>query len=394
MAAIVGLIFGAVQLWPKTTRLEVERFAVQDPTSVDAQLVDITGATPPSEGQVDSNTIDITLRNEGDEAAFVSQIEFNILYAKQMEDCQGIGGEVRASANYSVKFPTNIPEFPYPMTKDVSYEVAARDVDRMTLTVGPEEQSVSSKVPWVYVVEVALRYDEAKVLSAGTAALLARPGEGMEHLNVGIEIGDWDCIEANKSILDAAFDYPASRSAELEELTLAFTEALGGVGGAESAPAESVASATSVAPEEACARGEGQGVYVAEVCYTYTERELTARFILSGDPVARQTFLVMRISQADGQVPLRWPAMFFGDQWGIGFIREDDSSAELKGNGCGPCTIFGTYQQVEFTTPTGTDLTADTLLITTEVYEVVDPSNPTLVSAVDGGESLTVRRQG
>src|SRR3954466_7228046 len=101
---------------------------------------------------------------------------------------------------------------------------------------------------------------------------------------------------------------------------------------------------------------------------------------------------MMHITSDGSTDHLRWAARYFDDQWGVGFVEDDDPATLLyAGNGCGPCTIFGNGRQVELAVPPGaTELTLKNLLITVEVQDFADPENPITISTVGGGDPIAV----
>lgn len=105
---------------------------------------------------------------------------------------------------------------------EISYKVEAHSIDRLTFTLGPETQTFSANIPWIYVVQVAAEYDDGSgPLQLGTAAFLARPDGGQAQLQAAIDSGQYDCIAANASFINDAYRIPAARSKDLNALKAA-----------------------------------------------------------------------------------------------------------------------------------------------------------------------------
>lgn len=233
VAAVAALAVSVISFVPKhpTSSLEVQRFAVEDPRSIDGESYDISDpSVPPAPAKVDSNIIDVALRNTGDIDAYITSARARVLYVRQMEDCMGAGGEAHARVNYSFLVPVDTfyqaPAVPFTLDRQISFTVAKGAVDRLTFTIGPQDQSLSSSNPWVYVVEVSLQYGDGNApLQVGTAALLSRPGGGDSELSAAMGNSDAACIATNKDILGAAYDMTENRSTELSALKVRFDRA-------------------------------------------------------------------------------------------------------------------------------------------------------------------------
>lgn len=202
--------------------LELSAFAVQKPSKVAADGVDVsTGEVTPGK-EVDATAIDITLKNNGTAPAVLTAVIVKVRYADTLQDCRMMGGESRISAAYTIRLPEPVAgeeslRAPFEMRRDIRFEVRGGTVDRFTLTIGPSLQAMSNNTPWLIVGDVELVRDDGKVLPAGTAAVVTQAGEGLANLS-GAPVEQMECIEGNARKIDEVFEIPAVRTDELDEL--------------------------------------------------------------------------------------------------------------------------------------------------------------------------------
>lgn len=144
LVAIGGLAVAYFQMTggAKPAALEVANVSFQSPTPIDARA----GGSDTAEADWESTTapatpIDISLKNNGGAPAHIVRIETKVFDAKTVT-CNRQGGGSVVSAYYGVKVPYN----PWSgelsgdaVTTAVDYTVKAGSVDRMVVTVGPEE---------------------------------------------------------------------------------------------------------------------------------------------------------------------------------------------------------------------------------------------------------------
>jgi hypothetical protein len=231
LIAAAAIVVALLPTEETRARLEVERFAIQDPSAVEADMSNASAPTEqPTSVTVNTNLLDVTLRNTGTVAAFISDAEITVRYAKQLKNCEHSGGEARVSAQYSFKVPRDVSSGQV-VGREISFEVGAGAVDRLAFSVGPVEQSGSSAVPWLYVVDLKLKYsDSDDYFEVGSAALLARPGDGARQLKAGVEGGDYECLQQNADMIVGALALTKNASVELLELSAGHTAALGSYG--------------------------------------------------------------------------------------------------------------------------------------------------------------------
>lgn len=382
IVTIAALIVAILQLLPKSARaqLELQRFEVTDSGQVGATIFDVSDpSSSPTPGQVESSKIDVTLRNTGETAVFLSSVEFTLLYVEEMYNCKESGGEIRASANYSVTVPASPPPLPFTVSQDISFQVEPGLNDRLTFTVGPAQQSLSSEIPLLYVVDVALKYsDSSEPFRVGTAAVMSRPGSGQEQLATAIDNGDYACAERNSMLLNKMYEIPTVRSPDLEDLKQDFINALS----PDPEPARAV-----------CGANEGREVGIRRACFTFTKRQLTAGLSLSQNPTPGKTQVMIRISATGSGDLYSWVASYQEDGWQVGYIDEyDPLTLEYAGSGCFMCTIVGEGRDVSFSGPPGTRFSSNKLLVSAELQDASDPSQPITIASVPTGARLMVVR--
>jgi len=388
LLAIGAIVIAAMPTSSSEAKLQLEKFAVQDPSTVDAEIYNVSVPDePPQAATVDTNTLDVTLRNMGNVAAFIPRAEIKVLFAEQLMSCHGGGGEARASAHYSFKVPVKEPSAGLIIGRDISFQVEAGAVDRLTFSVGPLDQSVSAQVPWLYVVDLRLTYsDSAEPFDVGTAAILARPGDGKKNLVRAFKSGDYDCLAHNADLISRAYEIPATRSSELQALKDEHEALL--------APDPELAS-------EACQAQDtnSTALSIDQACFTLTKRSLAARFTFSTPSIPEGTQIMMRIQVRELARQMRWAAVFLQGEWRVGFLENDDPAQDISGTGCGSCTVSQSPGGLEITIATGASLqvTDDQVVseIVVEIIELQDASeasSPAVLQHANQGLPITVKR--
>jgi hypothetical protein len=335
---------------------------------------------------VNTNLLDVTLRNTGTVAAFISDAEITVRYAKQLKNCEHSGGEARVSAQYSFKVPRDVSSGQV-VGREISFEVGAGAVDRLAFSVGPVEQSGSSAVPWLYVVDLKLKYsDSDDYFEVGSAALLARPGDGARQLKAGVEGGDYECLQQNADMIVGALALTKNASVELLELSAGHTAALGSDG---KAPAQEVC----VEQTSSASR-----ILIQNTCFKLTNRELTARVGLAQANTPEGAQILFRIGSPDAGLNLRWAALFIQGEWRAGFVERDGSRAP-SGTGCGICSVKFDGETLELKSATGQSLrngdgtVVGSLEITSiELADATDRAAPITTQQLDAGLPLHLVR--
>jgi hypothetical protein len=371
---IIGVIAALIAIYPifadDDASLEVIAFEVRDPGEVDATVYDVSDPEGSQQQQtINTNQFDITLQNDGGMSAFIEEIEVTLKYAQQMEDCRQSGGEMRVSAEYTVPVPVDGRAVPFDLSRDISFEVEAGRVDRMSISLGPEEQSISSAVPWVYAAEISLRYNGGdETVKVGSGAVLARPGEAAGQLEAALEGNFKDCVAVNADMFDEAIAEADEASAELREMQASFRAAL--------APSSTVPATPAVA---SCLTGGAAAMDIVSACFTYRADTLEAVVETTPSLPPMVSHVVMSIEQKPDGAPLRWASRWFGDQWGAGFVTDDLQEDQYGGNGCGPCAVEGDARGFTSSTPTYGLFTATTLSVRVSLVDFSIPESPVVL---------------
>jgi len=353
-------------------RLTLERVGVNDGVRVQADTADAsTPEVVSGSAETQTSEIDVRLKNTGGVSAFVSKANATILSAQPLEDCIEAGGEVRATGSYSITVPNRPISEPLQVSQEIDYQVEAGKVDRLTFSVGPDRESLSSVEVWVYVVDLELEFDgPSSPLRVGPVALISRSGGGAKQLDSAIAKGYFECAEGNLSIFKDAVGLANTNSAELEEL-IARSEA-------------ELESDGSPAAEQCLTDGSG-GLRIAEICMRFSRREIVARITFAQEPPPSVTQVMLEVQATGSASRLRWVARLYDVGWRVGFIEEDDpATIRTAGHGCGPCQIFGGGREVELTSPPGDLRNTDEVSITAELQDVADPDIPRTVARMPG----------
>jgi hypothetical protein len=106
------------------------------------------------------------------------------------------------------------------------FEIKGGVTDRFTISVGPEAQYISAPVPWFYVFDVSIGTDSSESIHFGTAALVARSGDGIANAS-NAQDGRWDCAAHNARLIQDLFELSAIRAVELDEVRNRYAEIVG-----------------------------------------------------------------------------------------------------------------------------------------------------------------------
>lgn len=197
----------------------------------------------------------------------------------------------------------------------------------------------------------------------GTAAFIARPGEGIAIADE--DTSDRTCIEHNAKLVNDAYTLPAVRSAELDDVHSRYTSIANQPSTSERVPDTCVTAAQSSA---------GPGLRSA--CFRYTDRQLIARFALSTPATPERTEILVRLRAPNGAT-MRWVTWFRGSEWSVGFPEaEDPATLQWAGNGCGPCTSSGDSRNVAITYDIPRSIDAPTYDVSAELLDATDLAHP------------------
>jgi hypothetical protein len=222
---VVGIVVSIYQLagGPGYTpaALEVAIVSMSTPAEIEA-----TVTSPGSDQQrmtVIAAPVDITLKNNGDKPALITAIEAELLYYKPLDDCASPGaGPGVISAYYSIKLPT--PGYdettnPGPYLTSTRFEVKPASVDRMQLTIGPEEQLWATNYAKVMAVRLTLVHDGSEKLEVGTVEI-ATTGENVQNQIEHSKIRS--CAKDNMAVLDELYAIQGYHAPDLDKLRAAY----------------------------------------------------------------------------------------------------------------------------------------------------------------------------
>jgi hypothetical protein len=208
VVAIGGLAVAYFQMsgGAKPAALEVANVSFQITASIDARA----GGSDMDEADWESTTapaspIDISLKNNGGTRAHIVRIETKVLDAKTVT-CNRQGGGSVVSAYYGVKVPYN----PWTMelssdtvSTAVDYTVKAGSVDRMVVTVGPEETGNGKAI--VLAVQLSLVPEQGEPIVLEPLALTqpdSVDNEIQSNAMFDTKHSDPHCAQEQASVLD------------------------------------------------------------------------------------------------------------------------------------------------------------------------------------------------
>lgn len=154
--------------------------------------------------------IDITFENRAAGPALVTNATLRYREMGYLETCSAVGGPLEVSVNYDMPVPAPLPEVPYEVKKDISFEVDANDLDRLTLTTGPTK---TAGRPWYGVVDVILEHDGGKTQTIGPFALVDSGGDenfypDFDQNKWVIRSSDQDCLRGTANLTDRLLKTP------------------------------------------------------------------------------------------------------------------------------------------------------------------------------------------
>jgi len=166
-----------------------------------------------SEREVKGTAIDMIIKNSGASAALITGADFIFHKAQQLEDCTGVSGPLTISALYDVKVPVapKKKEPPFTLHRAMQYEVRSNTHERFAFKVGPE--IIRSDWPWLYQVDIYLRYDGSQSLFVATTNLLEPTGN--DWLFQQARPPDPECLKRNVARMQEMIDSKGIKSPEL-----------------------------------------------------------------------------------------------------------------------------------------------------------------------------------
>jgi hypothetical protein len=184
-------------------------------SAVDIRQASIPATANDGKGaEVKGSVIDVIIKNAGASSSLITGADFIFRKAQQMENCTQVGGPLKISALYDVKVPVGPPkrEPPFSLYREMQYEVRSNTHERFAFKVGPEVIR-DGDWPWLYQVEIYLRYDGSQSLFVATANLM----ESAEY--------DWifqqylppnrECLGRNAALMQEMIESKGIHSPEL-----------------------------------------------------------------------------------------------------------------------------------------------------------------------------------
>lgn len=239
VAGIAGVVLFAIQLAAPSEgggpELEVAALGLGSPEQIDG----ISGSSIPDDPQnpdnFDVSPVDITLKNNGGAQSVITKVTAEVLYSAYLQDCTDSGaGPAKITANYAIRFPLG-SKGQYgdlirgPLSTALNFVVKPGSVDRMQVTVGPDDQGGNPGLT-VLAVKISLVHDGSQVLEVGTVALGALEERIEEQIN-GVrvtggfnEIRDPECAKENLIKIDEMYAVAPVRSASLDRLRQKYEE--------------------------------------------------------------------------------------------------------------------------------------------------------------------------
>lgn len=224
---VVGIVVSIIQMMGGSgytpASLEAEIVTMGTPEEIDANRVaegvDATSTT------VTSSPVDITLKNNGDEPALITQANAEVVFQDELADCSNgerPGGTV--TAQYSMPLPTSdggsqIESGTH--STSTRFEVKPGAIDRMQLTLGPDHQTAAISV---LAAHLTLTHDGAETLDIGTVLVANTRRDVAASTDSPI---DPVCASNNLKVLDKLYSVQGYRAPDLKRLRSEYERATG-----------------------------------------------------------------------------------------------------------------------------------------------------------------------
>ncbi|MBF6299061.1 hypothetical protein IU459_16145 [Nocardia amamiensis] len=366
---------------PPRPSLELAALAVAQPEQIDGEVSGSVGMAP-KPFSIGATNADITLKNNGSAPALITAANVQVLFAEQLDDCAKAGGGPSViTGHYTAKLPTPLPSRPFAVKRDMRFEVKGGSVDRLSFSVGPEQQNISSPRPYLIVAHVALVHDGSASLDVGNIAIVTNTNAIRRQAAEPVDI---QCVEKNSALLDSLYEIQAIRSTEIDHLRDRYREILT----PETVPAQ-----------QRC-RNWPESSQIPQLCATYRQRELSVSVHLTEPPVVDKTMIVVRVDTDDPAqkyqvvVALQTiPGSSPGPRWscsGLGLSRGTDDAS-------GPCSQWttldmGTDGVLTLKTQVYPYFTHRMLTLTADLKQQTGRRTNVLVASTPNDKGLTVER--
>lgn len=205
-------------------KLEIAAVTIESPKPIAASNITIgTLEETPRSGYA-ATPIDITVKNDGGVPVHITRVTAEPLYSSKFT-CDLRGGGLSVTAEYSLTMPTKFANGVAVSSEEVSatvdYLVKPRSLDRMTVTVGPDDK-IGSWLPFVFVSTLQFETDDGRILRTRPLALVTPTGidEELERFRDpdirSMTTGFDDCLAGYLDAFKAATPADALRSPELD----------------------------------------------------------------------------------------------------------------------------------------------------------------------------------
>lgn len=164
---------------------------------------------------------EITLRNSGQVAAFLTKVKVEVLDLRSLKGCFG-GGPTKTTAEYDIQVPNDIMSQAPPryVEKHISFQVEGQTIDRLAISIGPNIAD-EGRCPNIYVVDIWLVEQSGEEIGAGRAVLMDA-GYSDAILKDASSGGGYygRCLSTNVVLLDRALSMVPEdrRSTEIVDL--------------------------------------------------------------------------------------------------------------------------------------------------------------------------------
>lgn len=180
--ALPGILIAINQNRGKEPRLKLVALSLAEAQEIDA--LEETGRRTSEGRRVRSPAVDVTLQNVGDATGTVVRAKAIVHRAVRPSRCDEVGGGVQIHAQYDLKVPVpnsddimakEVLGAPFPLAREMRFEIAPDQVQRLRLTIGPEI-ILEKSMPWIYQLDLRLIYDDERSLELGEMGILTNGG--------------------------------------------------------------------------------------------------------------------------------------------------------------------------------------------------------------------------
>ena len=207
-----------------TTQLQLAgEPTVRTTDEISAQMLDGSDPGWSLDANVNASAVDVILENTGGRPALITSVEATIHDVIRLERCLAGGGAVYVAALYSIIVPVGDDGLSHAgqFRADLPFEVEGNSVDRLAITVGPD-QSGFDDLSYVYDTDLRLVLADGSALELGRFGLIS-PIETdlvLEALYSGKQ-HDSDCMRKNVADVEEVITRPGRKAPALAEFASA-----------------------------------------------------------------------------------------------------------------------------------------------------------------------------